>query len=195
VVTNRGTFPGGAARFAAPRTSTPSRIVMGSRGFWVIYPTLGTSYWNGFDNFGYSQSYPPYGYGGYGYGGYGYGGYDSGSSGVIAAGGGPSIILNLNTNPQPIPAANDAGPMAPAAAPGSASVTVIVPEGGQVWFDNTLTQKSGTKWVYSAAVEPGKTVTLGVKARWTENGQDRDLDTPVKLRSGDAFTIDVTKIR
>jgi uncharacterized protein (TIGR03000 family) len=208
----RVSHPFGTSTFShrGPTTSTLARIVVGSNGYRVFYPTLGTSYaynyggypyygfGTGYGNFGYSLSYPPYGFWGslanYGYGGYGYGGYGYGSGGygpaVIAAGGGPAIITNVY--PQPIPGADEGVP----APPGSATVTVLVPEGGQVWFDNTLTQKGGTKWVYtSPALEPGKTSTLGVKARWTESGKDRDLDLPVKIKAGDTFTIDVTKVR
>jgi uncharacterized protein (TIGR03000 family) len=77
-----------------------------------------------------------------------------------------------------------------------ASVTVIVPEGGQVWFDNTLTPKTGANWVYnSPKLEPGKTYTLNIKARWAEGGQDKAYDIPLRVVAGDKMTMDLSKIR
>jgi hypothetical protein len=92
---------------------------------------------------------------------------------------------------------NAAQPIGPPAAPAVAAnnqaiLTVVVPQGGQVWFDNVLTPQDGTKWIYkSPAVETGKTQVVSVKARW-EGGS---FDLPLRLQGGDNMTIDLTKTR
>jgi uncharacterized protein (TIGR03000 family) len=158
----------------------------------------------------YGFGYPYYGYGGiYDLGGMGYsgfGGYGSGGSGLNPG----TPIIPYSPEYTPIPPANidpTALPSLPAplsppattvsnATPATATVNVIVPEGGQVWFDDTLTPSTGSKWVYtSPKLEPGKTYTLKIKARWAEGGHDRNYDIPLRIVAGDKMTMDLTKIR
>ena len=81
-------------------------------------------------------------------------------------------------------------------APGTATVAVIVPAGGQVWFNDTLTPAKGDKWVFSSGrLEAGKTYVVNVKVRWSQNGQDQNYDIPLRVVAGDNMTMDLTRIR
>jgi uncharacterized protein (TIGR03000 family) len=74
---------------------------------------------------------------------------------------------------------------------------VVVPEGGQVWFDGNLNAKGGARQQYTtAALDPGKTHVVNVKARWVgADGKDANWDLPIRARAGDVMTVDLTKIR
>jgi uncharacterized protein (TIGR03000 family) len=161
--------------------------------------------------FGYPfYGYPYYGGGYYDLGGLGYstvGGYGSGGYGTY--GGAAIIPYSSNYTPAPsgsidptilpslpVPLSPPSAPTSTALTAGTATVTVVVPEGAQVWFDNTLTPAKGTKWVYtSPKLEPSKTYTVNVKARWAEGGQDKAYDIPLRIVSGDNMTMDLSKIR
>jgi uncharacterized protein (TIGR03000 family) len=161
----------------------------------------------GFYGVGYPYPYPyfgvPYDVGGLGYSSFG--GFGSGGSGLNP--GSPIIPYSPEYIPGPANIDPTALPSLPApltppgttvsnATPATATVNVIVPEGGQVWFDDTLTPSTGSKWVYtSPKLEPGKTYTLKIKARWAEGGQDRNYDIPLRIVAGDKTTMDLTKIR
>ena len=72
----------------------------------------------------------------------------------------------------------------------TATLSVLVPEGGQVWFDNTLTPQDGNKWVYtSKELTPGKSYTVSVKARW-EGGS---IEIPLRIQAGDNMSVDLTR--
>jgi uncharacterized protein (TIGR03000 family) len=153
-------------------------------------------YHNGFHTF----VYPGFGfYGGFGYPVYGgdyYGSgvlsypsyyYDPNTVGYPVAPSTPNVVVPPS---QPVPSA------AAATAPsGTATLTAIVPEGGQVWFNDTLTQSGGTAWVYTTPpLESGKTYSVDVKARWVEGSQDRSMELALRLVAGDNMTVDFTKI-
>jgi uncharacterized protein (TIGR03000 family) len=77
-----------------------------------------------------------------------------------------------------------------------AKVTVIVPEGGQVWFDNALTPTEGNHWTYtSAPLEPGRDYTVAIKARWGDGDQAKSYDVPLHVRAGDNMTVDLTQLQ
>ena len=159
------------------------------------YPYYGGSYYglDGLGGLGYSS------FGGYGSGGYG----NSGGAAIVPysssytpSGSGPALdptaIPSLPAPLNPPPTAS--APTALTAA--SATINVIVPEGGQVWFDNTLSPTKGTKWEYtSPKLEPGKTYTVNVKARWADSTGDKSYDIPLRIVAGDKMTMDLTKIR
>jgi uncharacterized protein (TIGR03000 family) len=93
----------------------------------------------------------------------------------------------------PAPATPAPGNTATVAAP--AKITVVVPTGGQVWFDNSLTPTQGDKWTYtSAPLEPGKDYTVAVKARWGEGDDAKSYDLPIHVRAGDNLTVDLTTL-
>jgi uncharacterized protein (TIGR03000 family) len=183
-----------------------------NRGFYGGFGFGGVGVWG----FGYPYPYPYFG-GAYDLGGMGYssfGGYGSGGYGSY--GGAPIVPYSPEYTPTPIPPANfdpttppalpaplppptrqaPSGTMVSTAVATAATVTVIVPEGGQVWFDNTLTPATESKWVYtSPKLEPGKTYTVNVKARWADGSQDRDYNIPLRITAGDKMTMDLTKVR
>jgi uncharacterized protein (TIGR03000 family) len=129
------------------------------------------------------------GLGGIGRGGYsgGYGGTNRGygnSSGYYPQNAVPSAVI-------PDAAAPSGTGTQTVAAP--AKITVLVPPGGQVWFDNALTPTKGDHWTYtSASLEPNKDYTVAIKARWGEGDQARSIDIPVHMRAGDNMTVDLT---
>jgi uncharacterized protein (TIGR03000 family) len=149
---------------------------------------------------GYGLGYPAFGfYGGFGYPVYGgdyYGSgvlsypsyyYDPNTVGYPVAPSTPNVVVPPS---QPVPSA-----AAATALSGTATLTAIVPEGGQVWFNDTLTQSGGTAWVYTTPpLESGKTYSVDVKARWVEGSQDRSMELALRLVAGDNMTVDFTKI-
>jgi uncharacterized protein (TIGR03000 family) len=75
------------------------------------------------------------------------------------------------------------------AAPAPATVTVVVPDGAQVWFDGKEVTATGTSRVFtSPALQPGQSSVLSVKARW--GGSTRELQLPI--RSGDKMSVDIS---
>jgi hypothetical protein len=75
-------------------------------------------------------------------------------------------------------------------------VAVIVPQGGQVWFNDSLSPtKSGSKWIYTSdKLEPGKTHVLNIKARWAEGEKEKSYTIPLRMEAGDNVTVDLTKL-
>jgi uncharacterized protein (TIGR03000 family) len=170
-----------------------------------------------YGGYGWGLGYPYYGYG-YGLGGYGLGYdyypyYSPNYSGypVLDASATPQAIVPYSsgytpavdptTGPSTSPAQpeNIPPPSAPpaTAARSMATVAVIVPEGGKVWFNDSLNPpKTGSKWVFtSEKLEPGKTFVLNIKARWEEGGKDRSYNIPLRIEAGDNMTVDLTRIR
>jgi uncharacterized protein (TIGR03000 family) len=142
-----------------------------------------------------------YGYGGWGYGGwgvlpyygYGYGGgywpgyYGSGSyysadpyyaTPTYPYAGGITQAPPVTSRPSFYPA------------PGSATVTVAVPDpSAQVWFDDTLTQQRGTERVFNTPpLQGGGTYT--VKTRWMENGKAVSQQRTVHVDPGESVRVD-----
>jgi uncharacterized protein (TIGR03000 family) len=112
-----------------------------------------------------------------------------------AKGGMPTFVpanpstLPPGTVPQPF----NAQP-SPPVMPAPATLEAIVPNGGQVWFDNKLTQVSGTHWNYnSPELAPGNTVTVSVRAKWSNAGSERLYDLPLVLKAGDKMTVDLSR--
>lgn len=154
---------------------------------------------------GWGWGYPYFGWDAFGYG-YPYYGGSGGLAPAVAAVGGamlPSAYMPPTTNPldpTAIPALPPPLPPPPAAqspaAAASATVNVVVPNGAQVWFDETLSPAKDGKWSYTTSkLEPGKTYVLKVKARWEQNGQDQNYEIPLRVVAGDNMTLDLTRIR
>jgi uncharacterized protein (TIGR03000 family) len=135
------------------------------------------------------------GYGGFGYGGFGYGGLGYGydySNPPIAAVTGYPILSPDAVPPEPAP---DAVPeVAPSASSGlsrAANVTVIVPDGADVWFEGNQNSQTGAKREYtSPALEPGYNYILNV--RLTPPGGTAK-EVKLYIKAGDNFTFDLTK--
>jgi uncharacterized protein (TIGR03000 family) len=154
------------------------------------YPFIGL----GYGGFGYP--YSGLGYGGYGYGRPYYGGgyYDNGyySNGYgYPAGYGYTAPV--------VPAGYSAGytpsqPVAPAPVgdPAPATLTVIVPDGAQLWFDGTPSDQTGPRRTFTTPpINPGQTQTVVVKM--TTGGGP--VTMPLQLRAGDKTTVDLSGIR
>ena len=126
-----------------------------------------------------------YGLGYGGYGGYYYPSYSYGS--------GPYYYSDYYSTPTyyyPTPTyATDARPSY-YSDPGSASVTVLVPNAdAQIWFDETLTTQRGMQRIYyTPPMQQAGTYT--VKARWTMNGRPVDQTRSVRVQPGQSVTVD-----
>jgi uncharacterized protein (TIGR03000 family) len=134
---------------------------------------------------GYGLGYGGYGYG-LGYGGYGYNTYPSYDySGAYAYPATPTVVGGG------IVQASGLAPSAPAPTPtvaGPANVTVVVPDGAQVWFDGKETTSTGGSRVFtSSTLQPDQTAVLSVKARW--NGNTYSMQLPI--HAGDKFSVDL----
>jgi hypothetical protein len=170
----------------------------------------------GLGGFGYGLGGFGYGLGGYGYpyyggGGYSYPYYDYSDGSYYGTYGVPDTTTVLPYSSGYTPAVSD--PHAPTtietgygtpisangtSSPAPATVAVIVPQGGQVWFNDTLSpSKTGSKYVFkSDKLDPGKTHILNIKARWQDaSGQDRSYSIPLRMEAGDNTTMDLTKIQ
>jgi uncharacterized protein (TIGR03000 family) len=139
--------------------------------------------------FGYGLGYG-LGYGGFGgYGGYGGYGYDvpiyvpyfssSYIAPVPASGYGPDFGGNI-----PVP-----GPQLPQGSDGritTASVEVYLPnKDAELWFNGVKTQQTGQKREFiTPELQPGKSYTYEVRARWMEDGKQYDQTRTVTVRSG-----------
>jgi uncharacterized protein (TIGR03000 family) len=137
----------------------------------------------------YFRSYSSFGYGGYGYG---YGGYSYPSYGYsypasnyyypnsyyTVPGGVIPVSGSYLTDPTP----------APSAVPAPAIVTVVVPQGAQVWFDGKEATGTGTDRVFtSPTLQPSQPATLAVKASWGGNTYSMQLS----IRAGDKSRVDL----
>jgi uncharacterized protein (TIGR03000 family) len=75
-----------------------------------------------------------------------------------------------------------------------AGFTVRLPDpNAEVWFDSYQTQQRGTVRQYvSGRLEPEKTYTYRVRARWMENGRPVEQTRSVDVRAGQQVTVDFT---
>lgn len=86
-------------------------------------------------------------------------------------------------------------PAAGTPAGNTARVEVRVPSpDAQVWFDGTPTQQRGTVRTYeSPELNPGRTYTYQIRARWTEGGETRDQTRTVQVQLGQQVSVDFTR--
>ena len=67
----------------------------------------------------------------------------------------------------------------------SASVTVNVPAGARVWFDDKVTTSTGpVRQFDSPPLQPGSRYSYDIRARWRENGHDVIQTQRVKVTAG-----------
>jgi len=79
----------------------------------------------------------------------------------------------------PTPAATPTGP------DNRSHVTVRVPAGAEVWFDDTSTTQTGTLRQYqSPPLTTGGTYSYDIRARWNENGHEVTQTQQVKVTAG-----------
>jgi uncharacterized protein (TIGR03000 family) len=190
----------------------------GSRGYYGGYRGYGYGgYGYGYPLFGYGLGYGGLGYGlGYGSLGYGlgYGGYGLGSGGYGYSYPYSSSYYSYpdysgytypdySSYSYPIttstPVINSVVPAsgvyssipstsAPSSTPAPATVTVVVPENAQVWFDGKETSETGHDRVFtSATLQPDQSSVLEVKARW--DGSTRTMQLPI--RAGDKISVEL----
>jgi uncharacterized protein (TIGR03000 family) len=148
-----GVFRGFSPRFgglSAARFARYSPFRYGRYGLYGLYP------WG----LGYGWGYGGYGYGGYGLdSAYGYGAYAPTYASYY-----PTTDVDLaavpagGENEQP----ND----------NAAHLLVVVPANAEVWFDGSRTQQTGEEREFvSPPLQPGRTFSYAVKARWTQDGK------------------------
>jgi uncharacterized protein (TIGR03000 family) len=127
-------------------------------GYYGGYPYYGGYYGSNYGSYPYySGYYPAYGY--YPYYSSGLSSdsvYDPGYSGVTL---GSDQFPSLSTSPAP--------------ASTGAQVTVTVPRGAEVWFDDMPTTSTGpVREFHSPSLTPGNRYTYTVRARWMVNGRE-----------------------
>jgi uncharacterized protein (TIGR03000 family) len=77
---------------------------------------------------------------------------------------------------------------APSAVAAPATVTIIVPEGAQVWFDGKDVAGTGTERVFtSPTLQPNQPGVLSVKALW--GGKTTSMQ--LTIRAGDKLRVDL----
>lgn len=151
----------------------------GYRGSYSTFGAMGVPYYGGL---GYPYGYP---YGGitlgFGVGGLGYG-YGMGSAypgGFRYSSPAPLIIPRSAVPVTPIPASSE---------PAAAVVTLTVPSGAKVWFNDKEVDAPGGSAVFTSQVlKPGEASTLAVKARWN----DRTREMNLTIRAGDKMSVDL----
>jgi uncharacterized protein (TIGR03000 family) len=93
--------------------------------------------------------------------------------------------------PVPLPAA--APSSAPAALQGAAPANVVVqvPADAEVWFDDHKTKQSGGQRTFtSPPLQPGRTFTYEVKARWTQDGKPVERTQTIKVQGGETSQVE-----
>jgi uncharacterized protein (TIGR03000 family) len=144
--------------------------------------------------YGYGYGYPSaFGYGGLGgyYGGYpgSYGGTYAYSPGFYGGGynyGTPSYAYNPQTT-----AYQSFYPADGQQTDNTAIVRVMVPADAEVSFDGAATQQRGPMRVFQTPqLDPGRTYTYQVRAKWTENGKDMEQTRPLQVQANRTATLD-----
>ena len=61
----------------------------------------------------------------------------------------------------------------------------------EIWFDGTKMQQTGAvRQFVTPSLEPGKSYTYEVRARWTQNGQPMEETRTVQVRNGRQAFVD-----
>ena len=164
---------------------------------------------HGHSSFGFGVSlgfgYPYYGYGynGYGYNGYGYSSYYYPYSYPYYYGDyyyPPRPYNYYDAYPQqyaPYPPANNGvsqppAPPAPAYStnPNAVVFNVRVPPNAEMWFEGNKTSQTGGQRVFeSPPLKPGVDYSYEVRAKWMENGRQKDETRKLTVRAGEQVAI------
>jgi len=171
--------------------------------------------YSGYGNGGYNRGYGYGGYNrGYGYGGYNrgygfypgyYGTYGSGDYGYTRNYGYFSTYPDYSgyyvDEGSESPSYSSTGPATtyqsfyPSTPSTAVTMNVHVPDANaDVWIENSPTQQRGMDREFvSPALDTGRTFTYHVRARWMENGQERDQTRNVDVQAGQRVTVDFTQ--
>jgi len=77
----------------------------------------------------------------------------------------------------------------------SAQIRVLVPAGAQVWVGGALTSQTGSERVFaSPAIQPGRTYTYEVKARWMQEGEPVEQVKQVRVQANQTTTVDFSPL-
>ncbi|MGE3803313.1 MAG: TIGR03000 domain-containing protein [Gemmataceae bacterium] len=143
--------------------------------------------------YGYYPGYRPY-YG-YGYSGYypSYRYYNYYTPRVIVPTYVPSYNYSYSSPSYSVPLYSSQPARQPSySVPDNAAlITVNVPAGAEIWFSGDKTSQTGTTRRFETpALEPGSNYSYSVRARWTENGKERDETKKVAVHANDRLTVD-----
>ena len=73
----------------------------------------------------------------------------------------------------------------------SAIIDVRVPPNAQIWFEDQPTTQAGTfREFISPPLEPDRTFTYDVRARWMENGRPVERTRHINVHAGDQLNVD-----
>lgn len=77
----------------------------------------------------------------------------------------------------------------------TAHLTVVVPDGTELWFNGTKTGVTGTRREFDTPpLTPGETYRYTIKARWSKDGKPVEIIQEVKVQANSSQVIDFTKI-
>lgn len=95
--------------------------------------------------------------------------------------------------PQPTPVPPDEQEDKAPAEDNTARVTVVVPDGAELWFNGTKTNQTGKRREFATApLTPGKAYRYKIKARWIEDGKPVELTQTIRVRANSTQTVDFT---
>jgi len=95
--------------------------------------------------------------------------------------------------PQPTPVPPEEQDDKAQAEDNTARVTVVVPEGAELWFNGAKTNQTGKRREFATApLTPGKEYRYRIKARWMEDGKPVELTQTIRVRANSLQTVDFT---
>jgi len=76
----------------------------------------------------------------------------------------------------------------------TAEVTVVVPEGAELWFNGAKTSQPGAQRKFvTPALTPGEDFTYALKARWIQDGRPVEQTRSIHVQANSSQVIDFTK--
>lgn len=71
-------------------------------------------------------------------------------------------------------------------------IMILVPADAQLWFGSTATSVMGSSRAFQLPpLESGRDYTYTIRAKWMENGRERDQTKEVTFRGGQSITVDM----
>jgi uncharacterized protein (TIGR03000 family) len=108
----------------------------------------------------------------------------------------PAVVTAGYYSPAVVPAAAEVDESVPEVPPsdGAAHLMIRVPADAELWFDGAKTQQTGTEREFaSPPLEPGRTYTYKVTARWKEDGRVVERKRDLKVRADMWAAVDLTQ--